>query len=97
MSPPPPPLHWGPSKTSRSLSSHTATILSLAEDPLIWRDSRGYWALVKDMKGGFTHAGRSIALMRSRDGYEWNLPRIRLPSVPKSVRAEGGTQTLRCP
>ena len=70
------------------------TDLFPAEDPFIWRDSSGYWALVKDMQGKFTQAGRSIALMRSLDGYEWEPAANPLALRPEFVRDDGGTQTL---
>jgi predicted GH43/DUF377 family glycosyl hydrolase len=42
-----------------------------AEDPFIWQSEGTYWAIVKDFKGGFTHAGPSLALFRSADGFDW--------------------------
>jgi hypothetical protein len=41
------------------------------EDPCIYtRDGRS-WAIVKDFKGVFTGAGRSLALFTSADGLDW--------------------------
>ena len=44
-----------------------------AEDPYIWYQDQRYYAIVKDMKGEFTHKGRSLALFTSKDGYDWQL------------------------
>lgn len=44
-----------------------------AEDPFIWRGADRYWAVVKDMEGVFTGAGKSLALFESGDGVKWNL------------------------
>lgn len=42
-----------------------------AEDPYVWYSNNGYYAIVKDMKGAFTGAGRSLALFCSEDGLSW--------------------------
>ena len=42
-----------------------------AEDPYIWMQDGRYYAIVKDMKGVFTHHGRSLALFTSEDGVDW--------------------------
>ncbi|MDR2916520.1 MAG: alpha-L-rhamnosidase N-terminal domain-containing protein, partial [Tannerella sp.] len=42
-----------------------------AEDPYIWYQDDKYYAIVKDMKGYFTNAGRSLALFESDDGFSW--------------------------
>lgn len=42
-----------------------------AEDPYVWLQDGTYYAIVKDMKGHFTHAGRSLALFYSDDGQIW--------------------------
>lgn len=42
-----------------------------AEDPYIWVQDGGYFAIVKDMEGSFTKAGRSLALFYSLDGKKW--------------------------
>jgi len=42
-----------------------------AEDPFIWYDTDRYWAIVKDFSGNFTHAGTSLALFDSLDGFIW--------------------------
>jgi inosine-uridine nucleoside N-ribohydrolase len=42
-----------------------------AEDPYIWYQNNKYYAIVKDMNGYFTKAGRSLALFESGDGFSW--------------------------
>jgi predicted GH43/DUF377 family glycosyl hydrolase len=42
-----------------------------AEDPFVWYDDKCYYAIVKDMNGAFTGAGRSLALFCSEDGLNW--------------------------
>ena len=44
-----------------------------AEDPFIWVQDGTYWAIVKDINGHFTHAGKSLALFSSDDGLQWHL------------------------
>lgn len=44
-----------------------------AEDPYVWLDENCYYAIVKDMHGAFTDAGRSLVLFYSLDGMNWNL------------------------
>lgn len=56
-------------------------VLFAAEDPYIWRGRDRYWAIVKDMKGHFTGAGKSLALFESRDGLDWTLSRHPLVST----------------
>jgi hypothetical protein len=61
-----------------------------AEDPFIWRQNDRYWAIVKDMKGYFTGAGRSLALFESNNGLDWR-PAAH-PLVAKTeVRLADGT------
>ncbi len=52
-----------------------------AEDPFVWYDDKCYYAIVKDMNGAFTGAGRSLALFRSEDGLNWE--KTRHPLVSK--------------
>lgn len=42
-----------------------------AEDPFVWYENKYYYAIVKDMNGAFTNAGKSLALFRSEDGLNW--------------------------
>ena len=44
-----------------------------AEDPYIWIQDGGYWAIVKDMHGAFTDAGKALVLFQSSDGLDWGL------------------------
>jgi hypothetical protein len=44
-----------------------------AEDPFIWRAADRYWAIVKDLGGYFTRAGKSLALFTSTDGLAWRV------------------------
>ncbi len=65
-----------------------------AEDPYIWREDGRYWAVVKDMRGYFTKAGRSLALMRSDDGLAWRPAAQPLVSRTEFRRADGTVQKL---
>lgn len=44
-----------------------------AEDPYVWYDKNCYYAIVKDMHGAFTNAGRSLVLFYSTNGLDWQL------------------------
>lgn len=44
-----------------------------AEDPFIWTQDGRYAAIVKDQKGYFTNAGKSLALFESDNGLSWTL------------------------
>ncbi|MBI4978961.1 MAG: glycoside hydrolase family protein [Spirochaetes bacterium] len=44
-----------------------------AEDPFIWYDRDRYRAIVKDMAGHFTDAGKSLVQFESSDGLTWTL------------------------
>jgi predicted GH43/DUF377 family glycosyl hydrolase len=65
-----------------------------AEDPFIWRGSDRYWAIVKDFSGGFTHAGTSLALFESADGYGWKPAAQQLVSTLNLKWADGKNQKL---
>ena len=45
-----------------------------AEDPYIWHDETAgcYYAVLKDMCGAFSNAGRSVVLFASPDGLDWS-------------------------
>ena len=60
-----------------------------AEDPFIWSDGQGYWAIVKDNAGHFTGAGKSTALWQSDDGLDWRLAKHPLVATTEIVW-EGG-------
>jgi hypothetical protein len=51
------------------------------EDPFIWHGGDRFYAVLKDFRGLFTHAGPSLALFESADGIGW-LPASR-PLVSK--------------
>jgi len=65
-----------------------------AEDPFIWRRRGQYFAIVKDMGGYFTGAGRSLALFESRDGFDWKLARHSLVSRTAIPWRNGTLQNL---
>jgi hypothetical protein len=65
-----------------------------AEDPFIWCDGKNYWAVVKDMQGYFTTAGRSLALMKSLDGFTWEPAAHALVSRTEFQRVDGTLLTL---
>ena len=67
-----------------------------AEDPFAWYDrSRNrYYAVVKDNQGNFTHAGRSLALWESSDGFDWKLAAHPLVSTTDIAWADGRRQHL---
>lgn len=51
-----------------------------AEDPYVWLQDDCYYAILKDMDGSFTNAGRSLVLFYSRDGMDWKLAKNPLVS-----------------
>lgn len=67
-----------------------------AEDPFIWyqADQKKYYAILKDMNGSFTHAGRSLVLFSSNDGSEWELAAHPLVSTLRIALVDGRTETL---
>lgn len=67
-----------------------------AEDPFVWyhRDARRYYAIVKDNDGHFTHAGKSLALWESSDGFAWKLAPHPLVSTTEVTWASGQKQKL---
>lgn len=65
-----------------------------AEDPFIWRDPDGYWAVVKDNAGNFTKSGYSLALWESLDGFDWKLAKHPLVATPEVTWADGRRQKL---
>lgn len=66
-----------------------------AEDPYIWCESGVFYAIVKDMHGSFTNAGRSLALFYSTDGVDWNQVKDPLVSVPQIRWADGRLTQLQ--
>jgi predicted GH43/DUF377 family glycosyl hydrolase len=61
-----------------------------AEDPFVWYQDNCYYAIVKDMKGSFTTAGRSLVLFYSLDGLDWKLAKHPLVS-DLTIKWEDGT------
>lgn len=62
-----------------------------AEDPCIWyqEEDAKYYAIVKDMHGVFTRAGKSLALFASDDGRDWRLPANALVSDLSFMLSDG--------
>lgn len=65
-----------------------------AEDPFIWYQEGKYRAIVKDMHGAFTDAGRALVLFESEDGYDWKLANDPLVATLKIDWADGTTQEV---
>lgn len=63
----------GPFKKQSAPVFHKEGAKFAAEDPFIWTQKGQYFALVKDMGGFFTSAGRSLALFESKNGLNWDL------------------------
>lgn len=61
-----------------------------AEDPFVWYQDNCYYAIVKDMKGAFTNAGRSLVLFYSINGMDWKLAKHPLVSA-LTIKWEDGT------
>jgi hypothetical protein len=62
-----------------------------AEDPFVWQENGRYRAILKDMHGAFTAAGRSLVLFESEDGIHWQLSEPCLLS-DRTVQFEDGTR-----
>lgn len=65
-----------------------------AEDPFVWFQDNCYYAIVKDMQGAFTKAGRSLVLFYSLDGLDWKLAKNPLVSDLNIKMADGSVQKL---
>lgn len=65
-----------------------------AEDPYVWYQGNCFYAIVKDMKGAFTDAGRSLVLFYSPDGLDWKLAKHPLVTDLNLNRADGTTLKL---
>lgn len=65
-----------------------------AEDPYIWYQDGKYRAIVKDMHGAFTEAGRSLVLFDSEDGFSWKLANQPMVSTLKIDWADGTVQEV---
>ncbi len=65
-----------------------------AEDPYVWHQEGKYRAIVKDMHGAFTDAGRALVLFESEDGFDWQLSSPPLLSTLEIKWANGETQKV---
>ncbi|MBK1875940.1 glycoside hydrolase family 2 TIM barrel-domain containing protein [Pelagicoccus mobilis] len=65
-----------------------------AEDPFIWYQDGKYRAIVKDMHGAFTSAGRALVLFDSEDGFDWDLASNPLVSTLQIEWENGEVQEL---
>lgn len=65
-----------------------------AEDPFIWYQGGKYRAIVKDMHGAFTDAGRSLVAFESKTGFDWELAATPLVSKLEIKWADGNTQKV---
>jgi hypothetical protein len=67
-----------------------------AEDPFVWYDyaARRYYAVVKDFKGYFTKAGKSLALWESENGFVWHLAKNPLVTTTEIRWANGTKQPV---
>lgn len=65
-------------------------------DPFVWYDHgrRKYEGIVKDNEGYFTHAGKSLALWESKDGFDWKLGSHALVSKVELRWANGSMEKL---
>ena len=66
------------------------------EDPFIWRGrSEKLWAILKDMRGAYTDAGRSLVLFQSSDGFDWKLADHPLVSKLEIKWKESGVKKVK--
>ncbi|AUP81560.1 sucrase [Flavivirga eckloniae] len=65
-----------------------------AEDPFIWYQDGKFRAIVKDMNGAFTDAGRALVLFDSEDGFDWHLAKDPLLSTLQIEWEDGTTQKV---
>ncbi len=67
-----------------------------AEDPFVWYDyaRTRYYAIIKDNEGYFTHAGKSLSLWESTNGFDWALSPHPLVSKIEIDWQGRGRQTL---
>lgn len=65
-----------------------------AEDPYVWAQDGCLWAIVKDFRGHFTRAGKSLALFTSEDGLNWAPARSPLVSRIEVTWRRQGLQQL---
>jgi len=65
-----------------------------AEDPYIWNDGSTYYAIVKDMDGGFTKRGKSLCLFSSDNGIDWSVADHPLVAIPEITWDDGVVQKV---
>jgi hypothetical protein len=65
-----------------------------AEDPYIWWQDGRYRAIVKDFRGYYTNAGKSLALFESVDGLDWKIAEHPLVSTIQVKWEDGKVQKL---
>lgn len=65
-----------------------------AEDPYVWYQDNCFYAIVKDMKGSFTSAGRSLVLFYSLNGTDWNIAKHALVSSLNIKMEDGSIKKL---
>ena len=61
----------GPFQKHPGLIFAVEGVMFPAEDPFIWHDGERFRAVVKDQRGHFTNAGKSLALFESDNGLSW--------------------------
>ena len=66
-----------------------------AEDPYVWHQDDRYYAILKDMQGVFTKAGKSLALFESPDGIAWRLAEHPLASTLEIPWAGGDPEPVK--
>ena len=69
--------------------------LFAAEDPYIWCQDGLFYAIVKDMRGTFTYAGRSLALFFSENGLDWQPAAEPLITRPVIHWRDGSSNRLK--
>ena len=64
-----------------------------AEDPYVWYHSKDqcFYAVFKDFNGQFTKGDPCLAIMSSRDGIHWNLPKNSMFMQKKLILKDGTT------
>jgi len=66
-----------------------------AEDPYVWHQDGRYYAILKDMRGVFTPAGKSLVLFESADGIAWRLAEHPLASTLEIPWAGGEAEPVK--
>lgn len=63
------------------------------EDPYVWYNKKEekFFAIFKDFKGHYTKDGLGLAIMESKDGYDWTLPKNSMFMKKQVILASGDT------